>query len=192
MADETKEKIVNATYKLIAEKGYSSTTTKDIANLAGVNEITIFRKFENKKGIIVYALKEMEWFPELKDDIFDKCCWSLEKDLKLFANIYFIHVTKEYAKVVIGLRDPRILPDIKEYMLKLPNSFKDILVKYFRIMYEKKKISYDQFEILAGLFLSVNFGFIFSKVSFDEEFFSINAERFIDESIKIFAKGIAL
>ena len=192
MADETKERIVNATLHLIAEKGYTSTTTKDIASTAGVNEITIFRKFENKKGIIIYALKEMEWFKELKDDIFNKCCWSLEKDLVMFANMYFKYVTSEYVKVIIGLRSPQIYPEIKDFVLKLPTSVKNIFIKYFRIMYERKKITYHEFDILAAMFISLNFGFIFMKVSFDDNIISVSKQKYIEESIKIFAKGISL
>lgn len=193
MVDETKEKIVKATLKLIAERGYSSTTTKDIANLACVNEITIFRKFQNKKGIIIYALKEVEWFKELKDDIiFNQCCWSLEKDLTMFSNMYFKYVTSEYVKIIIGLRSPQLYPEIKEYVLKLPNSFKDILIKYFSTMYERKKIAYDEFEILAGMFISLNFGFIFMKVSFDDKLISVSDQKYIEKSIKIFTKGICL
>lgn len=192
MIDETKEKIINAAFKLISEKGYASTTTKDIAKLAGVNEITIFRKFENKKGIVMNAIKEIEWFPELKNNIFEKCCWSLETDLMMFANIYFTQFTVENAKVILGLRDPQIFPDIKEYALRLPNSFKDMLIKYFNAMYERKKLASDEFELLSGMFIAINFGFIFSKASFDEEFIAINVDKYITESIKIFAKGIAL
>ena len=49
--DETSQKIIDATMALIRDKGYVATTTKDIARLAGVNECTLFRKFENKKDI---------------------------------------------------------------------------------------------------------------------------------------------
>lgn len=49
MYDETQLKIMDATMTLIIEKGYSKATTKEIARLAGVNECTIFRRFEGKK-----------------------------------------------------------------------------------------------------------------------------------------------
>ena len=53
MIDDTQWRIMNAAIELIKEKGYSATTTKDIANLAKVNECTIFRKFKSKKDIIL-------------------------------------------------------------------------------------------------------------------------------------------
>ena len=46
MFDETQEKIMNAAMELIMEKGYGAATTKEIAVRAGVNECTLFRKFQ--------------------------------------------------------------------------------------------------------------------------------------------------
>ena len=37
MYDETQKKIIDATMKLVMEKGYTLATTKDIAKAAGVN-----------------------------------------------------------------------------------------------------------------------------------------------------------
>ena len=47
--DSTEEKIINATFDILQKEGFEKTTTKKIAREAGVNEVTIFRKFENKK-----------------------------------------------------------------------------------------------------------------------------------------------
>jgi len=49
---ETTEKILSAAASLIAERGYAGTTTRAIAELAGVNEVTIFRRFHNKAGVL--------------------------------------------------------------------------------------------------------------------------------------------
>ncbi len=44
----TKEKIINASMKLFEKKGYLETTTIEIAELAGVAEVTLFRNFNSK------------------------------------------------------------------------------------------------------------------------------------------------
>jgi len=59
--DETSQKIIDATMSLIRDKGYVATTTKDIAKLAGVNECTLFRKFENKKDIVINGVEQEKW-----------------------------------------------------------------------------------------------------------------------------------
>jgi AcrR family transcriptional regulator len=49
---ETGEAILGAAADLIAERGYNGTTTRAIAERAGVNEVTIFRRFTNKRGVL--------------------------------------------------------------------------------------------------------------------------------------------
>ena len=54
--DDTSQKIIDAAMSLVRDKGYVATTTKDIAKLAGVNECTLFRKFQSKKDIVLSGL----------------------------------------------------------------------------------------------------------------------------------------
>ncbi|PGQ37584.1 TetR/AcrR family transcriptional regulator, partial [Bacillus thuringiensis] len=46
-----KERILEAAISLFGEKGYSSTTTREIAEKAKVSEVTIFRHFGNKEKL---------------------------------------------------------------------------------------------------------------------------------------------
>ena len=52
-ADDTQERILKAAEKLFARRGYGGTTTRDLAQAAGVAEGTLFRHFESKKAILV-------------------------------------------------------------------------------------------------------------------------------------------
>lgn len=45
-------KIINAAKELFSEKGYENSSTSEIAKLAGVAEITIFRNFKSKKNLL--------------------------------------------------------------------------------------------------------------------------------------------
>lgn len=49
---DTGEAILVAAADLFAERGYKGTTTRAIAERAGVNEVTLFRRFKNKQGIL--------------------------------------------------------------------------------------------------------------------------------------------
>jgi AcrR family transcriptional regulator len=51
--NDTETKILQAAQRLFARKGYGGTTTRDLAQAAGVAEGTLFRHFENKKAILV-------------------------------------------------------------------------------------------------------------------------------------------
>lgn len=53
LENETEAKILKAARRLFAHHGYGGTTTRDLAQAAGVAEGTIFRHFESKKAILV-------------------------------------------------------------------------------------------------------------------------------------------
>ncbi|WP_416676895.1 TetR/AcrR family transcriptional regulator [Egbenema bharatensis] len=50
---ETQTRILQAARRLFARQGYDGTTTRELAQAAGVAEGTIFRHFENKKAILI-------------------------------------------------------------------------------------------------------------------------------------------
>lgn len=54
--ESTRERVLNAAFQLFAEKGYDGTRTRDIAHLAGVNEVTVFRLFGNKSTLFEEAV----------------------------------------------------------------------------------------------------------------------------------------
>lgn len=53
---ETHSKILIAALQIFIEKGYERTTTKEIAKLADVAEITLFRHFTSKSNLFVETL----------------------------------------------------------------------------------------------------------------------------------------
>jgi AcrR family transcriptional regulator len=48
--------VYHATMKVIIEKGYARATTKLIAKVAGISEVTVFRKFGNKAQLVKQAI----------------------------------------------------------------------------------------------------------------------------------------
>jgi AcrR family transcriptional regulator len=63
---ETQTRILKAARKLFARRGYDGTTTRDLAQEAGVAEGTLFRHFETKKAILV-AVATQGWIEILTD-----------------------------------------------------------------------------------------------------------------------------
>lgn len=190
MFDEMQNKIIDATMLLIMEKGYASTTTKDIAKMAKINECTIFRKFKGKKSIVLAAMNTSKWNPDLKETDFDRRTYNIENDLTNFSQIYMKKVTPEMVKISMGLRSPELYDDTKNEILKVPLTFKKILIDYFNELVKMKKLTYSNTEHLAMMFLSLNFGFVFLKGSFDKSISKIEQIEYIENSIKIFCHGL--
>lgn len=63
---ETRSRILQAARRLFARQGYGATTTRDLAQTAGIAEGTLFRHFENKKAILI-ELATQGWVEILTD-----------------------------------------------------------------------------------------------------------------------------
>ncbi len=64
--DSSRTRILKAAQRLFASLGYDGTTTRDLAQAAGVAEGTLFRHFANKKAILIEVATQ-GWIEILTD-----------------------------------------------------------------------------------------------------------------------------
>jgi AcrR family transcriptional regulator len=58
-AEDTETRILQAFLGLVAERGINATTTRAVAEAAGVNEVTIFRRFGDKANLAREAIRRL-------------------------------------------------------------------------------------------------------------------------------------
>jgi len=188
--DDTSQKIIDATMSLIRDKGYVATTTKDIAHLAGVNECTLFRKFKNKKDIVLNGMEQEKWRINMIPEVFQNVQWELKPDLELFMNTYMDRISPDFVNLSIGLRAPQLYAETAPLIMKIPQAFVFSLVDYFEKMEKLRKIKHFDFESLAMTIFSSTFGYTFLKASFQQKLTKIEREAFVENSVELFIKGI--
>lgn len=178
---EKQKKVMEAAVKLFAEKGYSNTSTSEIAKKAGVSEGTIFKHYGTKENlllsIIVPFLKE--FFPEMADELIDKHLkdnGSFEEFLRalLKDRSSFLSENREIFQVFIKelfykeeLRK-ELFPIIFEYGSNKINK----VIDYFKIRGEIKNLPNKEIikmitTMIGGTFIS-NF-ILLNKQSINEE-----------------------
>ncbi len=188
--DETSQKIIDATMSLIRDKGYVATTTKEIAREAGVNECTLFRKFKNKKDIVLQGVAQEKWRGNVTPEIFQNITWELQHDLEMFMRAYMERMTPDFVNLSIGLRAPQLYEDTASLIMKVPQAFISSLVDYFNRMEEKGKLPHLDFASLAMTIFSSTFGYTFLRASFDDKLTSVEQDDYIKNSVKVFCEGI--
>lgn len=67
MQKTTRDKILDAGLKLFSAKGYLGATTKEIARVAKVAELTLFRHFASKERLFEEVLKHNSFLPVLRE-----------------------------------------------------------------------------------------------------------------------------
>lgn len=188
--DETSQKIIDAAMTLVRDKGYVATTTKEIARIAGVNECTLFRKFESKKDIVLQGANQTGWRANVTPEIFENVTWDLRKDLEMFMRAYIDRMTPDFVNLSIGLRAPQLYEETKQLIMKVPQAFLETFTDYLNKMCEMGKIPEQDFKTLALTVFSATFGYTFLKASFGKELTDIEKDEYIKESVQMFVKGI--
>lgn len=188
--DETSQKIIDAAMSLVRDKGYVATTTKDIARSAGVNECTLFRKFNSKKDIVLSGMEQEKWRGNLTPEVFKDVRWELAPDLEMFMTEYMNRITPDFVKLSIGLRAPQLYEEAAPLVMKVPQAFLSSLIEYFKEMERRGKLPHLDFECLAMTIFSSTFGFTFLSASFEGNLSSVGREQYIKQSVQTFINGI--
>jgi AcrR family transcriptional regulator len=86
--EETRERILVATREVIGRKGKRGATTREIADVAGVNEATLFRHFGTKESLLVACAQHFCGHLELADVAATRS-GDLAQDLLALARLMF-------------------------------------------------------------------------------------------------------
>ena len=62
----TRERIIQAAFELISDKGFAGASTREIARRAGVAEITLFRHFASKENLFRQTTQNYSTIPVLE------------------------------------------------------------------------------------------------------------------------------
>ena len=188
--DETSQKIIDAAMILVRDRGYVATTTKEIAKAAGVNECTLFRKFKNKKDIVLQGVSQAQWRAGVTQDIFKQVTWDLQKDVEMFMRAYMDRMTPDFVNLSIGLRAPQLYEEASPMIMKVPQAFLTSFTDYLKQMYEREKIAQADFEALSLTIFSATFGYTFLSASFGDRLSQVEKEDYIKKSAQMFIKGL--
>ena len=187
---ETAERIIDAALQLISEKGYTAATTKAIADLAQVNEVTIFRHFGNKQGLLKTIVDKFSYNPILQKTMHEDVTWELETDLNHFSMKYFEYMMSIKDFVMIGFKEAMQFPEINDEIANVPLLFKKELIQYFKVMHQMGKIREVNFEAAALSLIAINFGHFISRARLGTAVSTLPTEELINTSVAIFSRGL--
>ena len=186
--EETRTRILGATREIYVLKGFRGTTTREVAERAGVNEATLFRHFGNKESLIEAMFKSAcAEDREGVDAFFGK--WTtgdVAKDLRLFAVQALQGMAAKRDLILVSLAEEPRDPTGFNIMWQTPSLVYERLQLYFAQAGEQGKVSGDP-SVNARFFMGMLFAHIMGRCIFG----TLNFEEVADYSVKIFLNGIA-
>ncbi len=182
---EKQKQIVDAAIQIFAEKGYSNTSTAEIAKLAGVAEGTIFKHFGTKDklllSIIVPYIKE--FFPVIAEEVMGQVMknqlTTFEEFLRglLQNRVAFITENREIFQVII--KEVIYKEEMKQELL--PLLYENISSRLLRVIdafKERGELINLPSEKILNMLLTFFGGFFVSR------FVLLNKQTVSDEEIE--------
>jgi len=189
---DTKKRLLEATLKLISEKGYRGATTRKIAQEAGVTELTLFRHFGSKEKLFKELLGSYTFLPRLKELLPKLDGLSSREALELIATRFLLTLKERKSMVRIMYSEYTTYPEnIREVYNKFVLEMRTTLAAYFEGLQKRgvlrKNISP---AMTARMFLWIIFSYFRSEEIMQSSGMKKTAmEKQIREMIDIFMSG---
>ncbi|MEI3614969.1 TetR/AcrR family transcriptional regulator [Pseudogracilibacillus sp. SO30301A] len=186
----TADRILQSALQLMKNKGFNLVTIKEIADAANVSEMTVFRHFETKKGVLEAAIERNTVVPSFKQTLDKIIVWDLEKDLLQIAYLYLDLMERNESICLVAVQERASMPELADLVSENTEQLKGYITTYFNAMQEEGKMVPSNSYTQASTFLATLFSYFISTALWGEKFVNVPKEEFIKSSVKIFCYGL--
>ncbi|WP_139491020.1 TetR/AcrR family transcriptional regulator [Brevibacillus dissolubilis] len=151
---ETRHRILTAARELMAMRGYKGATTRAIAEMAGVNEVTVFRHFGNKEGILSAIVQEMTAIRPLLQETLEAEYPTLREMLIQYGKTFVQKLNDEKELMMISMLEALNRPELGCAFTGLPMMVEEELVKKLTEYQERGLIRQADYVVLAHMFVA--------------------------------------
>jgi AcrR family transcriptional regulator len=191
--EATRERILKAAFELISSRGYLGSSTREIALLAQVAEVTLFRQFANKESLFAEVLRTFSSLPTLSELVPRLRSLPLHESITTLTRCFLAHLdtNRNWIKILCFEVDhaPVELKDIHGDFLK--QVFK-VLTDFFTDARERGEINPDlNPEHVARAFHSMVFGYHHIEgMCGNKSELATHYDAIIESFVNIFCRGI--
>ncbi len=191
-ATATRERLIQAAMQVFARDGLHAATTRSIAEAAGVNEVTLFRHFQNKEGLLsavmVHAVQS-----HAQEGLDDQAKWTgnLKQSLLHFGRNFYAMISRDepFLRTMIGEagRHPEHAKKI------ITDAVRPVRARFIANLEAARKAGQVRRGIDLGVaadsFTGMLFGGMLRISAGCAEGYT--AEEYVNTSVEIFAAGLA-
>ncbi|MEH1970677.1 MULTISPECIES: TetR/AcrR family transcriptional regulator [unclassified Nostoc] len=188
----TRTRLIEAASQVFASLGVQGATTREIARVAGVNEVTLFRHFASKELLLGAVMKnalalqtEALAYPE---------AWTqdLKIDLRQYAHLYnsMLEAQEDLIRTFIG-EAKRHPEEAKQVIQEAAKPLGEKLVAYLQSSQKRGTVRADldpfpAVDMFTGMLLA---GMLCRSAKFNQG--SYSCEDYIETCVEIFVRGIS-
>lgn len=192
LASPTRQRLLDAAFRVCSERGLHGATTREIADVAQVNEVTLFRHFGNKEKLIAALFEHVlatltESLNETEADAQD-----LERDLTRYAQRYheMLMTNEALIRTIIG-EAKRHPEEARKVMCDSGRSLRERLIDYLRAAQDAGTVRHDvelgpAIDAFTGMLMSG----MLRRTGF-KTYIDYSADDYIRTVVDLFLRGIA-
>ena len=188
----TRQRLVHAALELFAAQGVTETTTRQIAELAQVNEVTLFRQFGNKQGLLLAVISDSAVFTYLGEPLVEP--WStssVEQALKDYASgrLQALERVPEFVRSMVG--------EASQYPVETRQALGRGLTQANRYVAEYLATVIDRGELhthlpeekIASLLNAMLLGYVVIEITSEFHELWDNRDEFLENLVDLFLHG---
>lgn len=200
MAKENKEeKILESAIALFSKKGFSATTTSEIAREAGVAEGTVFRYYKTKKHLLIKVMSKLievmseEIIANPVGEIFKKNKDKDDADILKMLLMNRIEMFNNYWDIIqVIITEIQFHEDIREsFFVNVIFKVKDVLGGFIESGIAKGRFKNFDSIVVSRALLGTFMTYIIQKKIMGEDKL-IGNEHEVDEMIELFLNGLTV
>jgi AcrR family transcriptional regulator len=184
--EETRTRILTATRQLLAKKGRRGTTTREIAELAGVNEATLFRHFGHKDALINACVQHFCGTGELQE-LLGEFNGDIEADLYAIARALSERMEQLRDLIVVTLSEEETDTPVDQAAWRTPQVVRRIVADYMAKRVQNGELEGDPL-LLARFFMGMIFAQVIGRKKFAETDYT--TDELIRFQISTFLNGV--
>lgn len=183
-------KIIEAARELFMENGFKGTTTKMIAQKAGVNEATLFRHFKSKEGIFLEMSNGIENYSHtrlisiLESDI------PPEEMFYQFGMELYRRIVESKGVLIVAIIESKKRSGLSKNVTKVFKNVIEILEKRMTALYEEGIFKENDFFIASLMYVESLIGLFVVQSRLEGEMIPVEIERLCRSASKIFLQGL--
>jgi len=188
---DTETKILKSALHLFAQRGFSGTTTRDLAQSAGVAEGTLFRHFENKKAILV-AVATQGWVEILTDLLTELSEMASYKAIGQVMQRRMVNLRKNSDLMRVCFMEAQFHPELREQIqTEVIGKMIDVAEAFFQTAMDRGVYRPMNPRMVARVFLGMFTVAGFSQETLGDDGGSANSMRELAECLTdIFLNGV--
>lgn len=189
--EDTQTRILKAAQRLFARRGYGGTTTRDLAQAAGVAEGTLFRHFENKKAILI-AVATQGWIDILSDLLTELSEMASYKAVAQVMRRRMLNLPKNADMLRVCFMEAQFHPELRsQIQAEVIDKMTDVAEAFFQTAMDRGTYRPMNPRVVARIFLGMFTVAGFSQGSLaDEESSPKEMQELAEGLADIFLNGV--